>query len=626
MNIRFSHISIHGFLSIGDAEVDLSDRGYTLVKGVNHDAEDGAVSNGSGKSSIFSAICYALTGETVQGLKSDIVNIHGDGGCAVILDFSVDGTAYRVARYRTYGKIGTDLKVYVGGEDKSGKGLKESQAILSQYLPDVSSELIGSVILLGQGLPHKFTDNTPSGRKEVLERLSKSDYMIEDIKGRIQRRTDSLNGSKRAFEDDSLKMTERRVLYEGQKSSSETELSEIAKSEDSSQEIERLDAEAKSFRIEADKLSAESLSLDRERQSLNDAMLSSSQHKASELKESYDSFGKRLDDAGMSLASMDARIVSLSDDIKTLESITDICPTCHQRIPGVRKPSTEEQHRELEKLRHERAHTAECISSIKAEREKDQKSITDRYDASDASDGEKLRKLSDRIASTKSQIDTIRESCRRDEAKSSQLRIKDAGRSSEMNKLTKKIAGLDASLAEVDASLKKDADGLKKVSDSLATVSGMMTLAKRDFRGYLLSNVIDFIGRKAKEYSSFIFGTDGISFMLDGNNIGISYCGKAYENLSGGEKQKVDLIVQFSIRDMLCQYLGFSSNILCLDEIFDNLDSVGCTKVINLISAKLNDIESIFIISHHADELAIPYDRMLVIEKDSRGVSSIIRE
>ena len=72
---------------------------------------------------------------------------------------------------------------------------------------------------------------------------------------------------------------------------------------------------------------------------------------------------------------------------------------------------------------------------------------------------------------------------------------------------------------------------------------------------------------------------------------------RAYENLSGGEKQKIDLIIQFSIRDMLSKQLGFTSNILVLDEVFDGLDSKGCTKVIDMI-ASVSDIKNIFIVTH----------------------------
>ena len=155
-------------------------------------------------------------------------------------------------------------------------------------------------------------------------------------------------------------------------------------------------------------------------------------------------------------------------------------------------------------------------------------------------------------------------------------------------------------------------------------VSKMNTIVKRDFRGFLLKNIIDFINIKAKEYASQIFGCDEIDFELDGNDINISFSGKDYSNLSGGEKQRVDLIVQFAIRSFMCNFLQFSSNILVLDEITDALDSESCDRVINFITNELKDIESVFIISHHSDTLEIPCDSELIIEKDNLGVSHVV--
>ena len=155
-----------------------------------------------------------------------------------------------------------------------------------------------------------------------------------------------------------------------------------------------------------------------------------------------------------------------------------------------------------------------------------------------------------------------------------------------------------------------------------AIVSKFNTSLTRDFRGILLSSLIEYINDRAKQYSQLIFDTTNINFELDGNNISISYNNKQYESLSGGEKQKVDLIVQFSIRDMLCKYLNFSCNIIVLDEIFDNLDSIGCDRVINLISTQLSDINSIYIVTHHED-LEIPSDIKWIITKSELGASTV---
>jgi ABC-type transport system involved in cytochrome bd biosynthesis fused ATPase/permease subunit len=94
-----------------------------------------------------------------------------------------------------------------------------------------------------------------------------------------------------------------------------------------------------------------------------------------------------------------------------------------------------------------------------------------------------------------------------------------------------------------------------------------------------------------------------------------------YKNLSGGEKQKVDLIIQFSIRDMLSSQLNFTSNVLVLDEVFDGLDVLGCNRVIDMISS-LTDIKNVFIVTHRKD-LSIPTDREIVVVKSSVGITEM---
>ena len=75
LNIRFNKITLEGFLSIGKSTVSLDNRGLVLVSGENHSLVDNAESNGSGKSSLFEGISWALTGSTIRG-ATDVVNIY----------------------------------------------------------------------------------------------------------------------------------------------------------------------------------------------------------------------------------------------------------------------------------------------------------------------------------------------------------------------------------------------------------------------------------------------------------------------------------------------------------------------------------------------------------------------
>ena len=73
---------------------------------------------------------------------------------------------------------------------------------------------------------------------------------------------------------------------------------------------------------------------------------------------------------------------------------------------------------------------------------------------------------------------------------------------------------------------------------------------------------------------------------------------------------------------MLCNYSNFSSNIFVLDEIFDNLDEIGCEKILNMITNRLEDVSTIFIVTHHSS-IPIPVDRQLLVIKDATGISRI---
>ena len=151
----------------------------------------------------------------------------------------------------------------------------------------------------------------------------------------------------------------------------------------------------------------------------------------------------------------------------------------------------------------------------------------------------------------------------------------------------------------------------------------MDSLIRRDFRGYLLTNIINYIDSKAKEYCSIVFGTKELTLAINGNALDITYCGKVFDGLSGGEKQRVDLILQLAIRDLLTSYLGLNANILVLDEVTDFLDRKSCQAVMQLLEKELNTVESVFIISHHAEELELPVDSEIKVIKNELGISEL---
>lgn len=614
-NIYFESISLKNFMSFKEAYVNLNRNGYILVEGINNNVEDSAKSNGSGKSSLFSGICWCLTGETISGAK-EVSNIYLKGKTEVQVKFTFDNHSYTITRTRNP----SNLFIEVDGVDKSGKGIRDTQKILEEYLPQVTSSLINSVIILGQGLPQRFTNNTPSGRKEILEKLSNSDFMITDIKEKLSVRKSSL--------EDSRNFTNANISeLQGSISTLNTllnmyinNLNDLSSSGDYELQIDKINLNIKKLKediesYETAKSETETL--------LNNCVLSSEK-----LSSEY-----KLEQSKLKLIDtkeLEEEITSVNFDIKTtsnkiseIDSISDICPMCGQKLHDVVKPDSTSLKENLAVLK-------ERHSELQVSLNESNKYNIELQNSLDLEYADRQKELSTSIESLQADIINYNNSL----TTNNSMLISE---SENLAKLQTKLNELENTKQhlknEIENTKKCISDNTDKINDlrlavdditaRLEIISKMNTLVKRDFRGYLLSNIIQFISTKSKYYSNKVFGTDKLDFKLDGNNILISYDNKEYELLSGGEKQKVDVIIQLSIRDMLCKYLGFSSNIIVLDEITDSLDSKGCQNIFNLISSELGDVESIYIISHHTDELNIPCDDTITIIKDNNKISRI---
>ena len=620
MNVVFNKIMLHNFLSFGDAEIELNNRGYVFVQGVNENPNDNSLSNGAGKSSIWDAISYALTGVTIRGTK-DVVNIHTDDGAFVALDMDVDGKNFKILRSKNHSKYKTNLLIYIDGKNVSGKGIRDSDALLQQYLPDLTASLLGSVIILGQGLPQRFTNNTPSGRKEVLEKLSKSDFMIEDLKNRIAKRKQQLSQKIREEEDKILSLQSEKTIYEKQLKSNQDLLNTMSPPEAYDSAIEELQTKLNNIEKSVQELEIEISGASSKQSDLlvnYNSIVSEQNAELQQVDIKYSSELKELNDAKSDNTS---KGYALKQEITKMEAIKDVCPTCGQKLPNVSKPDTSKMREEMLLYANTVKELNVKISNVEEKVKAEKTTISLNF---------KVRQnaLSTEMQNNKATVDKLNTSMRdllKEKTATSTRLVELKGYKEQYNN---KKSIYEANIKDAEQKIKEIQEKLlynntkEVLTEHSKIIDKFDTIIKRDFRGYLLSNVISFIDAKAKEYSQYIFETDKISFVLDGNNINISYDGKEYDNLSGGERQKVDIIIQLSIRDMLCKYLNFSSNILVLDEIVDFLDATGCDKIMNLINTRLNDINSIYFISHHTD-LGFSYDSVLTVVKDVNGISSI---
>ena len=621
MKLIFNTIKIENFLSIGNAEISLKDRGYCLVNGINMNPKDSAKSNGSGKSSIFEAIAWCLTGETIRGAKN-IVNMFQEGGALVELNFQVDKDSYIIMRSKDHYKYKTDLKIYINGEDKSGKNLTDSKKLLSNYLPDLTSSLVGSVILLGQGLPQRFTNNTPAGRKEVLEQLSKSDFMIEDLKRRLQERKAYLNKSLRGLEDSILTNQTSISTLKTQIEQSKIKLESMGDASAYDEIINRsnekliyLDNKITDLR---DKLKDNRLKLDElrnEKSTIEMSYVNLLNDKCKELLEDKNKIN-------VEIASIKTSITQLEKIIRDAKNVKDTCPTCGQKLPDIFKPDTQKEESDLNIYKNNLEILNSQLNSIEYNILDIKQKCKDEVEEKTKELKSKINDLLAYIQNEDKSLAILNNEKDSENSILSKYTALKASYQATIEILNKTINDNNAQILKLEQETVYIIGDKNKVSAKLDVISKFITVTNRDFRGYLLKNVISYIDKKAKEYCIEVFNTNDIQFMLDGNNIDIKYSNKEYEILSGGEKQKIDMIIQLALRDMLCQFLDFRSNIIALDEIFDNMDIEGCDKVIDLISKKLSDVGSVFIVTHHQD-LNIPNDNIITIIKQENGVSIV---
>lgn len=618
MNIQFNVIEIFNFMSIQHEKIDLDCSGFISVVGVNKNNIDGALSNGSGKSSIFEALVWVLTGDTLRQTR-DIVNKYSDGGTYVDVKFSCNDAEYELLRSKDHSKYGTNLKIYIDGEDKSGKGIRDSEKLLSTYLPELTPSLISSVIVLGQGLPNRFSNNTAVGRKEVLEKLTQSDFMLQDIKERLQKRKSIVDSKAKVIETNIASLTAEYNTYGRTIEQDAEELSKLD-SFDSSllTSLKESSGSKKKQLIELEDTKRE---LELIRDGLSEKIIALRHQQESSTKIISDKYADIKKPKEDEINSLKVEISSLNREIVKLKSIKDVCPTCGQHIPGVIKTDTSDKEKELASLNaRNRELSDELLKDESEEKDlirKENSYYTEKETELKQSIDKALVSLKDVTKNTNSISNEIEGL----QAQINKLEVQANTIQSQREFFKQRINEYKDKKLQLEREILYNNDEQQKIQQHAAVLSKINTLVSRDFRGYLLVDIIDYLNYSVAKFGKELFSECEMSVTLNNNSIDITFNGKDYSSLSGGERQKIDIVLQFAIRDMLCYYTNFSCSILVLDEIFDNLDNEGCQQVVDLIS-KLNDVKTIFLVTHHKD-LNIPVDKELFVEKDSKGISRI---
>lgn len=576
MNIVFKTIEISNFLSLGKGiSIDLSERGFTLVSGHNVETKI-PQSNGSGKSSIFDAIFWTITGETLRG-TTDVVNENSSGGCRCTLTLDVDGTVYKIMRSKSDSEYGNSCYFYENDELLSDQ-IRKSQEMISKTIPTTSSDILGSIILLGQGLPYRFSALSPSKRKDLLELMSGSSSQVDKLKYQLDIEESEYSGRSRTLSNQIIAcrseisgLERSREVLESQKSASnDPEAIEIG--------ISQRNLEIETYQLEIKEINS----------------------RLPAVNEQLSRFESAFNNLRAYITKTQMDIQDVEKEMSQIRSGN--CPTCGRPYDG-----QEEAQRLVAEYSAKREGLMTTLSQLQAK----MAGLQSQVDAMKS----KSSSLLNRMTGLTHTIESHRKSIE------------------ELKDLLKISQGLEFQIEEIDRDIRdrkikinETEKESQEVQQYLDCISYLKRQVSRDFKGYMLEEVIKYLSTRSEYYSEYLFSNDKkIEVTLTGNKILISVGGRLYENLSGGERQRVDLAVQFALRDMLVVTSGFSCNLIVLDEAFDNLDAQGSESLIRLVTSEFSDIDSVFVVTHHST-IAIPYDNSLLVTKGSDGISTVKEE
>lgn len=657
--IEFKNLHIENFLSLDTVDLKLADdSGFILVDGENHRKEDAAASNGSGKTSIFEAIIWALTGETNRGYK-DVVNRYQDEGCKVKLDFDFKGHSWSVERMRSK-KGSQDLHLWKDGRELEYKGLRDAETVLSKELPELTMNFLGSTIILGQGLPQRFTNNTPAGRKAVLEELSNADYMISHIKENIKSRQERLSQELRKVEDEALSTTTKSEMATRRLGEAQVELDKLNQIDIGAKRVELEDLvlkgkEAKTcyegLKLKATQAETNLSSLTEELGHLeakySEAKLLVEKERAKKLADENEALNRDLlkatEEFGPKIEEKKEQIRVAKENLEHKRAIVSggYCKYCGQKLQSVsdedlavaRKyieenegvPSKLEE--ELNLLSKEKASLSSEMARVN---QANRMAIDQSYDGkldllkeTFQSDSSALRHS---IEDAKPALSKLKREVDDSYRGLTDLRSEYQIKKAQVGSYDKEVSSKKQTISDLTNELKgyqKALEGLgiskEDLTQRIKVVKSFDTFASRDFRGILLEDIVNQLDYNLHKYAEKVYGQPLTKFYQEGNSIGIQFDGKEYESLSGGEKQKLDVLVQLSLRDLIIQTSGIEANLVVFDEIFDALDQVGCEALLNVITDLGLTVYSIT----HRKELNIPYDKRLVVVKEENGIAHI---
>jgi len=563
--IIFKTIRYKNFLSTGNSwtTIDLLSTKTTLV--VGH--------NGAGKSTMLDALAFALFGKAHRNIsKPQLVNTINNKDCVVEIEFTVSGSDLKVVR----GIKPNIFEIWKDGTMiNQSSHAKEYQKILEQNIIKLNHKSFHQIVVLGSSSFIPFMQLPAQHRRDVIEDLL--DINVFSKMNQILKEKNSI-----------LKDDLKSVDYDAELNKEKIDLQNKYIKEVEALSVEQINSKESDIgnaQEEINTLQCENVSLSAEIEERSDGL-------QEDLKENHDKRQSLLHYQ----AEFSQKIKTLVKETKFYEE-NDTCPTCTQDISSevrdAKLATAKEKATELNNAVRDVSERSAVVESAIERLTNTAGEIRDKT-SSITSNNKTIGRLQEQIKSINSSIEQIR------------------GSGGDLSKSRKELEAL-----------KKLKDDLFEkrlyLNESLSYNSIILEMLKdTGIKTKIIKQYLPVINKLVNQYLQVL--DFFVSFNLDesfSETIRSRHRDNfSYDSFSEGEKQRIDLALLFTWRQIAKMKNSVSTNLLMLDETFDSsLDYEGVDNLMKIIET-LDDDTNIFVISHKGDILEGRFQKKLEFHKE----------
>lgn len=546
-SLRFKKIKLENFRSWEHLELPLEGNGAALIVG----------KNGSGKTSIFSALVWALFGRNLQGISPGNLVRRKAFRCRVTVELqSPEEKEVTLYRERKHGRERVVIK------DGSGERLftkQEFTAVSSRYL-GINWKSFCNVVFIGNGVNRFFLMLTDGEKKSLLEELLHTDRFQE-----------------------SQSVAARRIRYlEGKEQQIKGKISVIKSS------LERLQQEleqAKSVGIS--RLEEEILRIHEKIQKLNTSLGNTEQLETWESE--FYSCSQDAEKHEELLASLVFQFSSIESQIYRIRSMGGgVCPECRRGLSvHESKVLVKEKRSQLETIDKSIVSAKDKVSDLR----------------------EKLKEISSRI-----------ENIARIASKRENLLHEMESLRKEREHLSLGCQRVVRNQQKYySRALEKYKNNLGRIAKVLPYFDFWVEgFGPKGIRADFLRGFLPWLEERSNTYLAYFSDPFRLGFSLKRGSFETRITSKRlgmmqYPELSAGERRRLDLAVSLALRDITEDARGMTTNLQVLDEVIEGLDADGAEQFSEML--RIASVGRMTFLISHNDQLAGGFDRCFEAEK-----------